>query len=279
MYPPLVNGPDQRADVWSAKGGDTVRTWTKPNGVSFVYLFMVAAGGGGGSKAAGVAQGGAGGGGSGSVTSALFHAWCVPDALGVIPGKGGPAGALGNNPGTVGDTLQIIALNTGSQIFTTPGGGGGNSAAGSGSQPGGTGAAAASQFGVWTAQAILFQSVAGVNGGNSGDSVSPGGAGLDGILAGGGGGAGTGAGGKSVGSFGYADVPGGSTQPGFPGYTIFKPLFLSTGGSGSGSGTPATNTTFADAGLGCGGGGAGANITNANIGGRGGDGFIRIASW
>src|SRR5574343_1466651 len=76
-------------------------TWSRPNGISWIYAMIIASGGGGGKGAGGAATVASGGGGSGGMSRLLIPAWCLPDLLYIRPGTGG-AGSTTSANGTIG---------------------------------------------------------------------------------------------------------------------------------------------------------------------------------
>lgn len=96
-------------------------TWTKPAGVSSVYVKVWGAGGGGGGMAgAGTACGGGGGGYSEGTTA-------VTGNVTVTVPAGGAGGAAGAHSGTTGSTTSFAGTTT----IQATGGGGGDTACGS----------------------------------------------------------------------------------------------------------------------------------------------------
>lgn len=291
---------------------DSWQTWSKPKGISYVYITCIGGGGGGGSSsnAAGTGGGG-GGGGSSSITKILLPANLIPNTLFVEVGAGGAGGSSSLNNAVNGalsyvsiqpsnlDTFVIIASGT---VPAQRGINGTISVAGA-AGAGGTVFTSAvgilSELGIW-------QSIAGRTGGNgglgsAGQSVNSvaGGIFLTGGAGGGGGVSGGGRAGGSILGVGDVinfDIAGGSSAggDGRRGYETIRPdrlLYTSrkfpvlfTGGSGGGG-----NNTFGVSGgfggngaIGCGGGGAGSqdgSTAEQRIGGRGGNGLVLITSF
>jgi hypothetical protein len=124
--------------------GQNQRTWTKPMGVSHVYMMLIGGGGDGDNANAG--------GGSGAVTVWYGAAQHVPDSLVVSPSRG-----TGNNTTVSYRVSNSTAIPT--ALLT---------AAASTGTSAGT-AMTANQF----SNSGFFQSVAGQNGGLSGIAASP----------------------------------------------------------------------------------------------------------
>ena len=291
---------------------DSWQTWSKPKGISYVYITCIGGGGGGGSSSnvAGTGGGG-GGGGSSSVTKILIPSNLIPDTLFIEVGAGGAGGSSSSN-NAVNGALSYVSISpnsTSSNVIiasgTIPAQRGVN---GTGSVAGAAGAGGTvftssvgvlSELGIW-------QSIAGRTGGTGGLG-SPGqsvtavanGIFLTGGAGGGGGTSGGGnAGGSIIGIGGVINfnVAGGSSAggDGRRGYETIRPdrltytsrkfPMLFTGGSGGGG-----NNSFGVSGgfggngtIGCGGGGAGSqdgSSSEQRIGGRGGNGLVLITSF
>ena len=186
--------------VWAAGGGGSGTwqtftasgTWTKPSGVSTVYVYAVGGGGGGGG-------GGAGGGGAGIFR--MVDASTVPASVAVTIGSGGAFGGGGGGTSSVGS------------FISAPGGTGGGS---SGPTTGGRGGGIAFTNGGAGAYSYQSGGQSFQVGATSGGAFTGGGGGTfqsgAGSWFGGGGGGGT-AGGPSAfagsGSTGAGSIPGG----------------------------------------------------------------------
>ena len=113
-------------------------SWTKPFGVSWVYIFLQAAGGGGGKGAGGAATVASGGGGAGGNSKLLVPAFLLPDTLYVRPGSGG-AGSTTSANATAG-TQSYVSIQpnttTANLVLTQAGGGGGGNSSGAGGTAG-----------------------------------------------------------------------------------------------------------------------------------------------
>ena len=75
-------------------------TWTKPSGVSVVWIEVYGAGGGGGGGAgggSGTTRRGASAGGGGAMAWGCFSAAALPATLAIVAGAGGNAGAGGSS--------------------------------------------------------------------------------------------------------------------------------------------------------------------------------------
>lgn len=288
------------------------QVWTKPKGVSYVYITCIGSGGGGGSSAnvGGSTSGGGGGGGASSVTKILLPANVIPDSLYIQVARGGIGGDSSNENAVDGSLsyVSISPLTTASRVIIASG----TVAAGRGlrgtSLVGGSGGSAGtvftsavgilSELGIWQSIAGRIGATGGYGapGGNvtgvGGGTFLTGGAGGGGLTSGGGDDQGGsilatgavlsfnitgGAAGGGQGRGGYA-----SSRPKDLTYASRKFPQILTGGSGGGS-----NGTVGGGGgnggpgqIGCGGGGAGAQDGGAGrIGGRGGDGIVLITTF
>ena len=294
-------------------------TWTKPGGVSAVYVICIGAGGGGGG---GVGNGGAatrsggGGGAGGAYREEIFKAADLTGTVAVTVGTGGPGGTgsatVSGNNGTDGEASSFGA-------YTQAGGGGrGSSGLTSAASGGAGGTYLASGAGTTPGQpaptsgnAIANQAARGGSGvadgansenGGAGGGGSPNAAGTAGkggsssrAGPGGGGGAGHSAvpavGAPEAGGLagGYASAGGGGTvgtsgaspTPGGNGGSVTGRLCGSGGGGGGSSVTAATNgRNGGNGGIGAGGGGGGsASAGTGGTGGTGGDGRVIVISW
>lgn len=214
-------------------------TWTKPAGVTMVYVEGIGAGGSGGASNGAGATDSAGGGGGGLFVDALFRAADLSASVIVTVGAGGSGVATGNAGNDGGDTSFGTHL-------TAPGGGAGeiNSSFALGGLAGGllgiggsVTAGATNQQGDYAGGA---GGISGVGTGDRGGNAVKGGAG--------GGAAGTGASGAG----------GTSLQAG-------------NGGAGSSSGNGTAGTAP--------GGGGGASSNNGSTSGAGAAGRLRVWSW
>ena len=312
--PPQFTGDVQTFFPNSITANTYWQHWTKPRGVSMVYMCAVGGGGGGGGGREGAtntARGGGGGGGSGAYATLMVPAIFLPDVLKIQVGHGGQGGAASTN-GTAG-----IASGVSFGSGLTAGGsspnlilrGNGGSAGGAGSLTAGgtfgaagtvTGFGAIQQFGV----SLNNSGQAGVGGGaHTGNAGSP----ITSVfasspLSGGSGGAGintpaqVGFAGGALGlqsaldfgdgtltpaaafrAGGVAGTLGVAGGPGNAGLYSIKP-FHNTGGTGGGSCDNAAGGAGGPGGIGCGGGGGGAGTTGGR-GGDGGPGIVIIISW
>lgn len=128
------------------------QTWTKPRGVSMVYMIAISGGGGGGGGFTRASNATGGGGGSGScsgMATLMIPAIFLPDSLKISVGQGGQGGtpAINGNAGfagvnsyitlgagvTAGVTIPNVILASG---INAPGGGGAGTGAAGG--PAGT---------------------------------------------------------------------------------------------------------------------------------------------
>lgn len=288
---PVLIGPGD-AQVFTATG-----TWTKPKGVTTVYVVAYGAGGGGGGGrggAAGSARIGGGGGGGGAYCAKLFGAADFGTTVAVTVGTGGTSGAGGSTAsGTAGGVGNSSIFSTltcygggggkggvAAELGAGGGGGGtgqaGTTATGTGANPGGgPGAAAAAANGgtgaasPGTSCGAAGSSVqcsaeyGGAGGGctDAGPTVAnlPGGSSLHGGAGGGNGG------GVTTGNAGVAGGTGGSVNS----------ILVGGGSAGGNGGTTATDGTIGTAGdstkAGTGGGGGGGDTNSTGgVGGNGG---------
>ena len=121
------------------------QTWTKPRGITMIYMIAISGGGGGGggfTRATGVAGGGGGSGACSGMATLMMPAIFLPDSLKISVGPGGQGGAAGTTGGagtnsyitlgaglTTGITIPNVILASGA---TAPGGGAGGSGASGG---------------------------------------------------------------------------------------------------------------------------------------------------
>lgn len=312
FFPSSFNG-----DVQIFEGGTTTtpaaflggHVWTKPRGVSMVYIFMVGGGGGGGGGFTGAtttARGGGGGGACSPTSSCLTPAYFLPDVLYVFVGIGGIGGTGSAVDGTAGG-LSFVSLSNLSAPAATPNkimASHGGTAAGGGTAgtvaAGGTGGAvptvetlvkmgAPISIGITQFQQGLIGAAGGAVANGAGVAVT---AGLATTVltpgAGGGGVTTVGQVGGDVtlqGSLDFADgniaaagpLGGAAGLRGGNGVQLWKP-FRMTGGAGGGSADNAAGGAGGNGGIGCGGGGGGGGTTGA-AGGNGGPGLVAIFSW
>ena len=251
----------QSANYQEFLGGNTIRDWIKPRGVSMVRMLLIGAGGGGdvgSTSAAGL------GGGSSAVTSWIGPAIFIPDELRVNVAVGGTSST------NAGRNTQIIYQakdGTGYTLLTANGGSFNTAGA----------VSTNNYFGA----AGIFSSIAGQAGGTSSGSIT---ASTTTFLSGGAGGSGstTGSGGNVATNYGYPTVSGGAGTTGgngADGYFISQPILLSVGGAGGGGNAVTTGGNGGRGGIGSGGGGGGRGTTAGGAGGRGGDGAVFIWAW
>jgi hypothetical protein len=281
------------------------QTWNKPENCTFVSIVAIGGGGGGaagGWSAASANRNGGKGGGSSSVTKTLYPAWALPSTLYIQVGNGGLGGSGSASTtilasGSDGQLSFVCIQPTSSANYVLTKSG--NSVATGGGIAFGTRGAAgtAATIAFWNYLG-LFESEAGVAGGNGGSSTSLPGTGVapSFITCGGAGG-----GARSLSNVNYnggmitatvltPEVPSGSasgiTAGGNGFYTsmystngsmLTTPLFL--GGAG-GAGSATLGGNGGNGSYGCGGGGGGASVlASGSIGGRGGDGLVIITAF
>lgn len=307
IYYPQVNGGT--ASNTGTTSISSWRTWTKPNGCTFVYMLIIAAGGGGGRPAVGTTIGAGGGGGSGGHTRLIIPSMFLPETLFIWPGSGGlgatttaTAGAQGQ-PCIISCEPQSSASNSAgtstmaNYVLEQAGGLGGAA-----NQTGGLAGPIADIRDQHISGAGLWFSIGGQQGSTgTGSTNGSGGAVTSGHLlgllttAGSGGGNGTGSGGGinigtgparqnlSAATSGQAGRTGvGYNQNINELITRGDPIYFSGGGGGGGSQTAAAGGKGGNAGYGGGGGGGGSSTSAGALsgnGGDGGDGLIIIMSW
>ena len=266
-------------------------TWTKPAGVTMLYIEVVSGGGGGGSGRRGASGGvrcGGGGGAGGNAVSRFLPASAAGATEVVTVGTGGPGGAARTTDSTSG----VIGTGGGGSSFgslvvtaTSVAGSGGTTSTGTGGIA--SFAATNATVGALFSVAGGSASTTGGAGGNSAvGALCPGGGGGGGGqtstgLSGSGGNGGLGFGmlkstsGQNV--FAGGGDNGTATNPGSNGPTF---------GDGGGAGGSGTSTAAAgDGGNGAipggggGGGGGSTNGSNSGAGGSGAGGWVRIWSW
>jgi len=267
--------------------GSTV-VWTKPLGISMVYVFAQSSGGGGGGGYSGTICGGGGGGASGPASAWLVPAAMVPDFIYLVIPAGGTAGAAGGNGGSGGIVYGWTYPVTGGLVlFQSAAGTAGQGSAGTASAGGSLGSPAS---GVTAANYLFGQlgfanSIPGIAGTAGGWPSSTGNSATAPAFQGGTGGGGSStssnnAGGAFSGTTALSMFPQGSAGAngnGPNGVTIRSPM-LFTGGLGAGSNYNGTGYTGGNGAPGCGGGGGGAGTTGG-AGGQGGPGFAIITCW
>jgi hypothetical protein len=293
--------PRQGITNWSTfyatQGTDTTtgwRTWMKPAGCAWIYIYCQASGGGGGRPANGAITVGGGGGATGGATRMLIPAFMVPDILYVRPGSGGAGATTANTAGSIGVTshVSMAANTTAANLLLFQNGGSGGAAVTTGGTAGTAGTTSQAMVGV-----SLFTTVVGATGrdgasanGGNGVSITQTGASL--TTPGAGGGNGTGNGGSVINSVVFPTIIGGSTgvngQLGFqegaiiqPGLKSF-PMIFSGGTGGGGINTAGTAGNGGSSSYGGGGGGGGGGTDAGSIsgnGGSGGDGFVLIGAF
>ena len=108
---------------------DGSSAWTKPDGVSIVWIEVYGAGGGGGggnNAGGGNDQTPGGGGGGGSMSWGVYSADALPAALDIVVGAGGSAGSVNSDAGSGSESnVNIPAAYTGAGRIILQGGGGG----------------------------------------------------------------------------------------------------------------------------------------------------------
>lgn len=265
-------------------------TWTKPSGMTTVYVELVGGGGGGGSGARYATssnRGGGGGGAGGAFVSKFFAATGLSSTVSVSVGAGGSGGAAvttdttNGNAGSAGGNSQFGSFLT---TQTAGAGAGGSTSGGS--------------AGTISARVNTTYATDGTGGGISGTITAA----LSPVFGGAGGGGGNGTLGVSpppVSPPGFPapppPPPPGPTTGGtggfsrllsstFSGATAGVSATASEGGGGGGgsyvtsvSGMPGGNGAFP------GGGGAGGSASdngfNSGAGGNGGNGYVRVWAW
>lgn len=306
----------QRADVQEFIGDASAvgvgwKTWTKPRGVSMVYIFAVGQGGGGGDAVAGAAStaAGGGGGGSGGQTTLMIPAYLLPDTLYISGGKGGPNNTSTSATATFSTYVAVhpgnnAAPTVNNVVLIANGGASGGKSAGATPGPVGTAGAIATiatmPLGGLGTYTLLAGQVGIIGSNTAGAALTIPTTGL--VVTGGAGGAGVpaantagNAGGAITGGGVIPSVAGGTGgttaptagNPGNSGMRPFKNLFYWLGGTGGGStGLTVTPTgsnggNGGNGGYGCGGGGGGGAFTASSfgVGGRGGASYVAIISW
>ena len=289
-FPELVK-TERRFYAAGAEGAPSAtKNWVqyqKPQQAQFINFYVVGSGAGGGnghSAAAGNARGGGGGGGSGGIVRATFLASMLPDVIWLQVPRGGSAGVAG------GRALVALRPTANAQDWflvssNANAGAGGN---GTGSAAGAAGAAGTiatlasaylSSLAIdWTAQAGVAGIIGGAQTGANGGNITP-----TTTISGGASGAGTTSadftGGSVVASICPTQAGGTGTGAGVNGFSEYKGLLVSTGGSGGGASNSSTGGNGGNGGQYGSGGGGGGGGTTGGTGGRGGDGIIIISSW
>lgn len=265
--------------------------WSKPRGITMVYILCMGSGGGGGSGqtgASGTTRSGGGGGACGGITKLIIPAFLIPNTLYCVVGQGGNGGSSGNggsgNLSYIEFEYSSARVSTNTLVIS-------DLVAAGGGQSSGTGGAVPQVATLTTAiyhnlgcftTLIGIVGAAGGNGG-SGTAVSFGNVGnLNCPGSGGGGVTSTDISQQGGAITSIAPLPNisaslSSGTNGTSGISSYKPLYFygGTGGAGNSAGTGGTGGDGAN---GCGGGGGGAGITGGD-GGRGGDGLIYIICW
>ena len=246
-------------------------TWTKPAGVTTVYVECVGGGGGGGSgrrDATTASRRGGGGGAGGAFVHQWFEAADLASTVSITVGAGGAGGAAVTTNTTSGEIGAAGGDSSfGSHVFTGTATGGLN---------GTTSIVPNSQ-----AAAVSFKALNNVNAGNGGST----GGGSSTVWGGAGGGGGVGAAANSTGAVsggtaGISRLLASST----PGATAGNNGTANEGGGGGG-GSYTTATAGMAGGNGAfpgGGGGGGSASDNGHDSGAGGDGgagVVRVWSW
>ena len=263
------------------------QTWTKPSGVSMVYMIAIGGGGGGGggqSDSQSGARSGGGGGGGSAVTVVIYPAAFLPDVLQILVGVGGAGGAAYGHGESGKMTYVSISKNIiANDVLLASGFSAANGGEDSSSGEGGWVDTFTSLFG--NAISAGWKSIAGMrgsigvqlglpitSGGSVGGLVDASHVGFDGgwvefrtavytnlIL----GGVAAGAGGL---------INGGA------GVCYWQRLMFSGGSGGGANALSGTGGIGGAGGPGSGGGGGGAGVTGGT-GGTGGGGLVIIAAW
>jgi hypothetical protein len=213
-------------------------TWIKPQGASFVFFLLIGGGGAGGTTDGSAATGG---GGSGAVTTCMVPAFLIPDQLTMWPDTGA------NQAGSTGGSYiyyknyQLLQAVTGSTGDLNTGGLGGV-------------ASTSNNFSCMG----FFQSVAGQDGANPGNSITPS---ATTFLSGGG------QTGSGTANYGYSTNTASSTNGGF---LLTRPILVGVPNMGN------TSNAATRSGIGC--GGAGVSSSGA-YGSDGGVGMIVVITW
>jgi len=311
----VAGGSVADVQTWTSAGS---YTWTKPAGVTYVYVVIRGAGGGGGggtSGGAGTNRGGGSGGGGGGVSQFIFPASALSSSETVVVGAGGTGGAAASN-GNVGALsrfgTRLYAYGGGAgyqgSTSSSSGGGGGNNAG-----SGGAGATSASVGGEPGSGVIasdkMFGTLAGRStAGGDGAYTEYGGAGGGGgipssgtskrggssmFASGGGGGGGrlssvdlpaNGGAGGGAGPL-YYQYGGGASGGGLGGShgqngNASSLIVGAPGGGGGGANDAGVGGKGGNGGAGGGGGGGGGcGSTTGGAGGNGGDGAVYVYSW
>lgn len=303
----IFNLDPSGGDYWALEGqcgatNPTWKSWQKPRGKSWLYLFMTGGGGGGGggqTNTAGTSRGGGGSGSGACFATLLIPLALLPDTLYIQPGSGGLGGTAAGN-GNAGGQSYVSIRPAASNWETVLTASGGNAGSGSVSSSGGGAGSAPSANNIGSCSMGL--------GGVA--NFGPGGAGVAGSTAGGtgaspadrlwgsatnfciGGGSGAATGTDNadfVGAAGngtspsitinnsgfIAQVLGGPAGGGNGGDGIcgLRPLFAIGGGGGGTAGASGTAGRGGHGRWGSGGGGGGGGVTGG-AGGNGGNGVV-----
>jgi len=126
----FINQPESDRTFIFRANDDTVssfQAWSKPSGISFIYILSIGGGGPGGagqSGASGTLRNGGGGGGSGGITTALFPAFLLPDTLYVYVG-GSQRGSMVTLDPSTNFPIVVATAGSGGTAGSSGGGAGG----------------------------------------------------------------------------------------------------------------------------------------------------------
>lgn len=258
-------------------------TWTKPAGVTAVYVLAFGGGGGGGG---GATTYGGGGGGGAAVVSRIFPASILGSTASVTIGAGGTGGAAGANGNQGGTTIFNASDTTDANIRALGGGQGPGTATGLVSRSpqslAKVAGSVASPVAVGNSFNVNQADGCGGESSTSGGTQSPVNTGIA-IYSAGGGGAGSGTT-TGTGNFGRGGLgtaystgwPSGGAASGGAGESATQNF---CGGAGGGGNSAGTGGIGGDGKLGGGGGGGGRGSTAGGAGGDGGDGYCLVISW
>ena len=282
-------------------------TWTKPSGITWVFILGCGGAGGGGAGASGAdgtPRGGGGGGSAGTSGAILVPAMMCPSQLFINVGPGGRGATPGESFGQSGSSSYITPrpdfLGTNGAIAVVGGGGRGNSGTSSAAGTGGTGTGSLNVTS-WGGFGAFFTGVGNGGAGSTGGAHTGAIGGSQfpsGVFSNGAGGGGTTSGNFNGGSVSlqqnrglqYPLISGGTaaSPDGLNGFNygrVFTPTdfirfdmystILGSAGSGGAAISAGNGGNGGNGGLGSGGGGGGAGIVGGS-GGAGGDGFVLI---